>query len=80
MMVRSVVHLLMIIPLMVHLFIYGVREAIAQNRSWPDGRDGFGFPRPALPEFLFSFSTFIAALLPSFFHASGFPIFLFPFS
>ena len=64
------------LPLMVHLFIYGVRDAIATNRSCPDGR--FGFPRPALPEFRFSFSAFIADL-SSFFHGCGFPTFALPF-
>ena len=60
---------------MVHLFMYGVREAMAQDRS---KSDWFELPRAtlALPGFRFSFSVFIAA----YFHTSGFPIFEFPFS
>ena len=59
-----------VLPLMVHLFIYGVRDAMATHRSCDDAC-------PALP-LRFSFSAFIADL-PSFFHGCGFPIFELPF-
>ena len=56
---------------MVHLFIYGVRDAIATHRSCP-----------ALPELLFLFRFSFSALiadLPSFFHSCGLPIFALAF-
>ena len=61
-----IIKILIILPWMVHLFIYGVRDAMATNRSCP-----------ALLELRFSFSAFIADF-PSF-HTFGSPIFLFPF-